>query len=236
MRVTVFATAISFLALSAIGSSAHAVTLSQQASDVFDGGGNRLVNHLSNRPGVRGLAGGFRLSDGTSKLIAWCLDVMDDLSLPGSYNITTAPFSGNQLSQTQLSNIETLFEVNYPTLDLGKASDYSDPGAVDDQSAGFQMALWELVYETGPTFDVTDGSWSIGSTFGAIQAANSFLATLLNPDIKQHYKFTFYQSVDGSQNLVSVSPVPLPAAGGLLGMGLVGLYGMSRRKKVRKTS
>jgi hypothetical protein len=226
-KCKVAATAAVLSALLATGASATTVTLSKQnPADVFNGGGKAVVSGITNRSGSF-YAGGFRVTDGDRDFVAWCLDILDNLGLPSLYEITTTPFAGTaqgSLGATVISNIENLFEVNYATLvDIGNNA----------QSAGFQLALWELVYETGGTFNVSDGTWrATSSTSGVVAAANTYLANLGNA-ITQNYALTFYESKAGGQNLVSVSPVPLPSAVWLFGLGLAGLYGAGRRRNAR---
>jgi hypothetical protein len=208
---------------------AGAVTLSKQNnSDTFNGGGKDIVSGISNRGGSF-YAGGFRLTDGSQNFIAWCLDILNNLTLPASYDITNTPFTNTgNLSVTQKTNIEKLFETSYSTLDLGNSANGNT------QSAGFQLALWEIVYETNEIvfgLDVTDGSWTVTSPAAAIAMANTFLGNLAN-NITQDYQLTFYQdSVGGvqSQNLVSATPIPVPPAALLLFGGLIGLGYLSRR-------
>ncbi|WP_311029161.1 PEP-CTERM sorting domain-containing protein [Mesorhizobium koreense] len=226
MRRLVFAVALA--ASVAISTAAGAsTTLSQQNnSDVFDGGGHATVSNISNRSDIRASAGGFRLTDGTNKFVAWCLDVLDYLSLPGKYDFTIAPFTNREvLSPTKIGNIQSLFDNNY-----------SDAMLINNnESAGFQMALWELIYETGNVFDVRNGEWSATAATTAVNYANSFLGNL-GASASQHFNLTFYQSLDPrngyGQNLVSATPVPLPATAGLLAFGLLGLFGLAGRRKL----
>ena len=91
-------------------------------------------------------------------------------------------------------------------------------------------------------FDVDEGSANAGTFFqtwtgtgptAAEVVANSLLAGLGGP-ITQNYELTFLQSIADendtrSQNLVTVTAVPLPAAAFLLAAGIAGL-GMVRRR------
>ena len=212
------------------------VSLSQQNSaDTFNGGGNAHVRVST--PDANALAGGFRLTDGVNDLVAWCLDLLTELSFPGGstdYTATATPFSNTSggLSAATVGNIESLFETAYSTLDLND----------DAQSAGFQLALWEVVYESDAAvgFSLSNGTFqqvrNTGAANAAEAAANGFLAGLGGP-VTQEYRLTFFESsVDGSgdqisQNLVSVTPVPLPAAAWMLGLCLAGLAGLGRRRK-----
>lgn len=223
-------------ALLATGASAGTVTLfKQNSNDTFDGGGKLHVNVSA--PSANALAGGFRLKDqDQNPFVAWCLDILNDLSIPNSgrhYNVTDTPFAGvkNLLSDITLANVKGLFETAYKAVDL----------ADNVQSAGFQLALWEVLYETESTFDLRDGAFkqtkSGTAQDDAEEAANGYLALLEGGVVTQSYAFTFYESKTNqhgdqlSQNLVSVSEVPLPAAAWMLGLGVAGLFGVRRLKK-----
>lgn len=230
------ASTLAFAAFMATGAAAAPVTLFMQNNgDTFNGGGNLHVNVAS--PTANAMAGGFRLKDGNDNaFVAWCLDIMNNLAIPAGgqqYNTTTAPFTNTTgaLDPVTLPNVESLFETAYSSVDITDNA----------QSAGFQLALWEVLYETDATFDLTAGTFSqslSGSAQDAAEAAaNSYLALLAGGVVTQGYNFTYYESgTTGtgdqlSQNLVSVAPVPLPAAAWMLGLGLAGLYGARRRRK-----
>ena len=59
--------------------------------------------------------------------------------------------------------------------------------------------------------------------------ANSYLSALSGASTGG-YNISYLNS-GTSQNLVTVSPVPLPAALGMLGLGIASLFGLRRRKK-----
>jgi hypothetical protein len=205
-------------------------------TSVFNGNGNTAVRVEGGPRSVNALAGGFALSDSIADFVAWCLDIGNNLHIPATgtaYHQTATPFSNTTgtLAAPQLDTVRALFETSYATLDL----------ASDAQSAGFQLALWEILYETSGTFDLTAGSFrqtrSTEAANAANAAANDLLAALGGP-ITQRYRLTFFESgMNGqgkqlSQNLVTVSEVPLPAAGVLLLAGLGGLAALKRRRKI----
>jgi len=231
-----FRNGLAALALVAVAGAAHAtpVTLSaQQPGDIFAGGGvaNVTYDNQGEQKTVR--AGAFRVTDGVSNFLAWCLDIANTLSLPAPYTITETPFAATTgaLSATVQQNLTRLFNTAYTSVDVNNNA----------QSAGFQLALWEVVNE-GQTFDITDGDfrWIAGST-GARDLANSYLAMMTGPETMQ-FQLTFFESgVDAkgkqfSQNLVSVAPIPLPAGVWLLGAGLIGIAAVGRRRRRADTA
>ena len=237
--------AAALLPLVAEVASATPIFLQQMnPTDIFDNNGRGSVtiknrgrgtdsngnpNPRTGRWGQKVVAGGFHISDGVNDLIAWCLDISHKISLPSSYVVTNTPFTNSYgLSRVQQENVEKMFAANYSSLDLTN----------DHQSAGFQLALWEVVYETKNVFSIRTGkfraetSWWMGQ---ALHFADQFLGKINNV-ASENYKVSYYQSTGNSQNLVSVTPVPLPAAGLMLGIGLVGFYCLGRRSKTRNTS
>lgn len=215
------------LALTPVSADAATVTLSKQASSIFGSNGHSNVK-IKSAParGMHVAAGGFALTDGNQSFTAWCLDIATTIKLPSLYSQTDTPFPTAAMTGTQIANVKQLFRTAFATLDLT-----SNAG-----SAGFQLALWELVNETGSSFDLGNGSFTAWNNDAAVVAGNAFLAGLSGPKTGQ-YRFTFLASNDPraqdghySQNLVTVSPVPLPAAGVLMVLALGGLAAMRRRR------
>jgi hypothetical protein len=205
-------------------------------TSVFNGNGNTAVRVEGGPRAVDALAGGFALSDSITDFVAWCLDIGNNLHIPSTgtaYHETSTPFAGTtgEIAPPRLGSIRALFETSFSTLDL----------ASNAQSAGFQLALWEILYETSGTFDLTSGSFRQTRGTAAADAANAeangFLMALGGP-VTQGYRLTFFESgTNGqgkqlSQNLVTVSEVPLPAAGLLLVAGLGGFAALKRRRKI----
>ena len=177
---------------------------------------------------------GFNMLDGSGVLgsfVAWCLDLGSFLAKAGDggqdYTITSDPFSNSYgLSPAERARIQTVFDANYASVDLANGN----------QVAGFQLALWEMLYDG-------DGSLGTGSFMATASAAitglaNGYLAAAAGWDGGKLYAMTFLESAGATkrQNLVTVTPaaVPVPAAGGMLLLALGGLAAMRRARKVRR--
>jgi hypothetical protein len=190
-------------------------------------------------PSYNVLAGGFNVKVGADQFIAWCLDILDVISLPSLYSVNNVnPFSGGApsnngplLTATKISNIQALFDSGYNTF-LNAISS----GANNGQSAGFQLALWEIVNETAGSYSLTAGNFTAANNnadrIAANTAANSFLTGMTSYQGPKLFNVSYLQAVTANnQNLVTVSPVPLPAAGLMLLTALGGVAAAYRRKQ-----
>ncbi|HMO70052.1 MAG TPA: hypothetical protein PKC84_00125 [Paracoccaceae bacterium] len=198
-------------------------------------GGNGYANATISGPALAGgssvtvAAGGFALTaEGLGDFVAFCLDINTWLSLPSYYAVTETPFSGGPalLTTTQRNNIQALFNTGYAGLNLGSNTD----------SAAFQIALWEVLYDSSGSLNLGAGNFIVSSTTAVINRAAGLLAGLAGPATGV-YELTWLQSLDGpdansyrdSQNLVTATPIPLPA-GGLLLVSALGLMFLRRRR------
>lgn len=200
--------------------SAETITVTQPGGSVFGSHASAGVTIDSPISGNFN-AGAFELNatELGGNFVAWCVDLFNTLSLPSTYEIPDAP---GYITAAREANIERLFETAFSTLDLSVAA----------QSAGFQLALWELIYETDSSFQLGSGNFEASSSSSVINFAQGLLDDLDTALITQSYELTFLTSVGSptSQNLVTVSAVPLPAAGLLMLFGLGGLAVARRRK------
>ena len=175
------------------------------------------------------VATGLKMNDGVSSFIAWCFDLTHQIAKGGpyTYTATDTPFSNSFLTAGAKDRAERLFNANYGSVDAYDAV----------QASAFQLALWEVAYDSD--FDLTSGQFQgtgrgsfaaqIASTAaGYLQAASGFSG-------RGGWKVTFLENQNERtrQNLVTASPVPLPAALALLGGGLAAL-GAVRRRAVLK--
>jgi|AZIC01.1.fsa_nt_gi hypothetical protein len=185
-------------------------------------------------------AGAFKMRDTTANsafgdFVAWSLDISHWLGTSGNYpyESTTTPFSNSYgLDAAQQARVQGFFDANYESgLETKK-----------NQSAGFQMGLWEVLYDDD--YSLTNNDTNMNHEFrgaaGNSNAATAFgyaLDYLTNASgygagpRRWNLMFLESKSIHARQNLVTVSPVPVPAAGLLLFAGLAGLGMVVRRRK-----
>ncbi|MEO9573307.1 MAG: VPLPA-CTERM sorting domain-containing protein [Tateyamaria sp.] len=179
-------------------------------------------------------AGAYRMKDTTSleSFIVFCLDLLASVqnNVDYGYTATNTPFSNSEnLSVvgagglTGIDRIQRLFDSGYDAALSTKTN-----------SAGFQVALWNAVYDDDWSVAINAGDfYQTASDDGVQDAANGFLSDAFAYTGGQKYKLTFLESTrtpTRSQNLVTVSAVPVPAAGLMLLTAFGGLFVARRRK------
>lgn len=155
---------------------------------------------------------------GLHDFLAFCFEVTQGLRDGHDYQNTP-----NILSDAVITNVELLFNSAYAAVTDGLTA------------AGFQVAIWEIVEDTGTGLDLSSGSFSAvdASGYGGVVAqAQSFLDGL-GSAATGDYTISFLSSPT-SQDVVTAdpipfAPVPLPASGLLL-LGTAGLL-MRRKSK-----
>ena len=180
-------------------------------------------------------AGAFNMKDQDTleSFTVFCLDLLANIypKRDYGYKTTETPFSNSVdlmtidgSGYTGVDRIQRIFDAGYSTALVNKVS-----------SAGFQVALWNAVYDTD--WSVSQGAgefYQVGTENEDVRsAANTFLSAAMDYRGGKKWNLTFLESTatdPRSQNLVTMAPVPLPAAGFMLLTALGGLFAARRRK------
>ena len=163
-----------------------------------------------------------------------CLDISQTVNTgEATYEIRTlddAPVPGTPMGVAKAADLAKLIGSALGGV-LSSASTLSTVNA-----AGLQLAIWEIVNETTLPYSITDGNFMGGipnwtsPSDAALTAAEAYLTA---------FKAYTGPAAEGlvamingkSQDFLVQTVVPIPAAAWLLGSGLLGLFGLARRKK-----
>jgi hypothetical protein len=197
----------------------------------FDGWENGYKTVNVTAPTHNGAAGAFKMKDVNTldKFTVFCLDLLALIrsNTAYGYKTTTTPFSNSVdlVANGGLSRIQSIFDSGYAAALTSSTA-----------SAGFQVALWNAVYDTDWSVSNNAGAFFQSDTASGVQAeANAVLLAAENYSGRKKWNLTFFESTQTnprSQNLVTAAPapVPLPAAGLMLITALGGLFVGRRRK------
>lgn len=159
--------------------------------------------------------------DTNASFLAWCIEPNQ---VNGRAGVNRVYDVGSFVGQ-QADHLQGLFSSSYATL------------ASYDDKAAFQLALWELMRESGASLNTGGGSFHIvgdDATSTAVSLrANQFLTLALDYQGPARYELTRLSNA-GLQDLVvatALAPVPEPESYALFLAGL-GAIGMIARRRL----
>lgn len=174
-------------------------------------------------------AGGLLMNTGVSSgsFLAWCLDVQGWLTSPANYSLQSGiTFYPDPEGAVKIDALERLATAVLPLVHT------------KGESGAFQLAVWEIVNETGltPTYSLAAGNFRVGdASDGALALAGEWLTNL-------NYGGTFTADTmtlsvwkdvnDRTQDLaVFAAPIPEPEIYAMMIAGLGVLSFVARRRK-----
>ena len=198
--------------------------------------GSRTVNFALSSPNITTSgfteAGGFNtLLDNTRLVTSYCIDLYEFLSFSDlaytNYNIVDGSLHA--------------FKNTRADTDIGKLFSAGHLANNATKQAAFQIAVWELAYETSTTYGVASGAarffgGSAADPSGALSLANDWLSQLssiTNTADAQVLESVTRGNVAGRQDQVFVNRVPEPSSVTLAVAALLGL-GFLRRRRQRQ--
>ena len=163
-------------------------------------------------------------------ILAYCIDLFQTISFGTLYSdyTTTSLAADAQITAARKGEIAQLFHGFY-------ASSLTS----STKTAAFQLALWEILYETASSLNVDGGDLSNqgvnyaknpNTPSAVVLLADSWLGSLgsFSTDLAG---FTTYRSPEHQDQISFVPPVPGPATWTLIVAGLATLAFVARRRK-----
>jgi hypothetical protein len=169
-------------------------------------------------------AGQFQLNGGATlgDFAAFCVELAQVLQGAATYTISGDLFEGRILA-----SIDRLFSVAYDSVDTSL------------EASAFQVALWEIVHDDGPSYDLGTGNVRISGNAAVTDQASAYLDALSGAETGR-YDILFLSS-PVSQDIVTARlrlasaeappAVPVPAAIWFLVGGIGGLGVMLRTRR-----
>jgi hypothetical protein len=190
--------------------SSQALADTVQMSNWTNGYADVSVNNSTDGHSYSGAAGGFSGLLNGNPFQTYCVDLYQSFS----WNTVYTDYSVTALPSTVAHDLGRLF-----TSHLGDVVD-------GNSSAAFQLAAWEIMYETGGSYNLSGGNFTENGNATVHSIAQGYLNTLGTADVYTVQKL----ESPSSQDFVLTTPVPEPSTYAMLVAGL-GLLGWMKRRK-----
>jgi hypothetical protein len=185
---------------------------------------------LSTSVSEYGGSGGFSAADlttGGPSFEAWCVDIFSNFWFPSTSNNTLLSAS-SVFNATKADDLGRLYTAHHTLID--------GHGSTSNDSAAFQLAVWEIVNESGSSYDLSNGAFTATGT-GAADAQSwlSALGSTTSMYSANVWRVDSMVSTDHghSQDVVVFAPVPEPETYAMLlaGLGLMSVTAYRRKKQ-----
>lgn len=174
-------------------------------------------------------AGGFSATlNGSPSFTTYCIDLYEYISFNHTFN-----------DYHLVAGSAHAFANSHAVADIGKL--YAENNVIGNATAqaAFQIAIWEIAYETTGLYSLGGGtakfSGGTAATSGALTMASNWLGAL-STTTNNAYTVNVLESIGhpGHQDQVFATPVPEPSTYALMAGGLLCVGFFARRRAARQ--